>query len=483
MPFRILICALWLAAGAFPACAELPQPVLARLRAAGLPDDAIGVVVQRLSDSKTLVSHGAERGMQPASTMKLVTSLVALETLGPAFRGQTELLTRGEIADGVLAADLVLRGGADVDLDWRAFEHMLQLLRLQGIREVRGDFVLDRTLFDPARTDVGAAPFDEAPEFRYNVIPDALLLNTNLVQLDLVSDDREVHVAMAPPLEGVSVASAFKLSDRDCDDWEDGWVFPEVRKGAGGRIRIVLQGDFPRRCTTSTAINVIDRVAFADRMFRSMWARLGGTFRGRTREGSAPADARVLAEHRSRPLGEVTRDINKRSDNPITRVIYLALGANSPAGADMPTARRAESEVRAWFARKGIDSEGLVLENGSGLSRNERIRPAQLAAVLKVAAASEWAPEFLASLPIVAVDGGMRKRLRESSAAERSRIKTGTLRDTSAIAGFVKDDANETYIVVAMINHELAKKQVARPILDALVDWVAGAKGRAGTPP
>jgi D-alanyl-D-alanine carboxypeptidase/D-alanyl-D-alanine-endopeptidase (penicillin-binding protein 4) len=260
-------------------------------------------------------------------------------------------------------------------------------------------------------------------------------------------------------------------------------VIPEVREKRDGAIAIRLKGEFPRRCAASTAINVIERVAFADRLFRSVWKRLGGTFRGRTREGESPGDARVLAEHRSRPLGEVTRDINKRSDNPIARVIYLAIGANSALDPGMPTAQRAEHEVRAWFARKGIDAEGLVLENGSGLSRKERIRPAQLAAVLKAAAASEWAPEFLASLPIVAVDGGMRKRLRDSSAAERSRVKTGTLRDASAIAGYVKDNANETYIVVAILNHALAKKQVARPILDALVEWVAASKALAGTPP
>jgi D-alanyl-D-alanine carboxypeptidase/D-alanyl-D-alanine-endopeptidase (penicillin-binding protein 4) len=224
-------------------------------------------------------------------------------------------------------------------------------------------------------------------------------------------------------------------------------------------------------------------VVFADRLFRAAWKRLGGTFRGRTRDGEAPDETRLLVEHRSRPLAEITRDINKSSDNPVTRVIYLAIGANASGESGMPTAKRAEGEVRAWLARKSIDSQGLVLENGSGLSRKERIRPTQLAAVLKAAAASEWAPEFLASLPIVAVDGGMRKRLRESSAAERSRIKTGTLRDTSAIAGYVKDEAGETYIVVAMINHEAAPKQVARPILDSLIDWVAASKARADTRP
>ena len=457
--------------------AELPPPVAARLRAAAIPEDAMGVVIRRRSDGATVLSHGAQRPMQPASTLKLLTSIVALETLGPAFRGRTELGTDGEIADGVLRGDLVVRGGADVDLDWVAFERMLRVLRLRGVREIRGDLVLDRRLFNPARTDVGVAPFDESPEFRYNVIPDALLLNTNLVHLDLASDDREVRVAMTPPLEGVTLSADFSLVDRDCDDWEDGWKPPDV-KTRRGAVAIRVHGEFPRGCVASTSINVVDRVAFADALFRSAWRRLGGTFRGRVRDGQAPERLRVLAEHRSRPLDEITRDINKRSDNPITRVVYLAIGAAAADDPATPTAKRAEHAVRAWLALKGIDADGLVLENGSGLSRIERIRPAQLAAVLEAALASPWAPEFLASLPIAALDGGMRRRLLQSPAAQRARLKTGTLRDASAVAGFVNDEAGEAYTVVAIINHPAANRHVARPILDALIDWLAASRAR-----
>lgn len=460
-----------LAACAPPALAQLPAGVAAKLRAAGLPEDSIGVVVRRVPDGKVVVSHGAERGMQPASTMKLLTSIAALEMLGPAYRGRSQLRARGAVVDGVLMGDLVLRGEGDVDLDWQAFQRLLRVVRLGGIREVRGDFVVDRTAFNPARTDVGVAPFDEAPEFRYNVIPDALLLNTNLVQIDMVSGEREVQVAMTPALAGVTIASAFELVERACEDWEDGWITPEVKVARGGAIRVVLRGSFPKECAASTAINVLDRASFADRLFRAEWGHLGGKFRGRTREDEAPAETRLLAEHRSRPLSEIVFDVNKRSDNPIARMVYLAMGANA-GWKGATTAQAAEREVRAWLARKGIGAEGLVLENGSGLSRAERIRPAQLAAVLEAALASRWAPEFLASLPIVAVDGAMRRRLRATPATERGRVKTGTLRDTSAVAGYVQDDAGDTYIVVAMVNHERAVKQVARPILDALLEWV-----------
>ncbi len=481
MPFRLAATALVLAACALPAVAELPAAVAARLDAERIPQDAMAVYVKRVSDGKVLVAHNADRSMQPASTLKLLTSLAALETLGPGFRGRSELRTAGVVVDGVLKGDLVLRGEGDVDLDWQAFQGMLRVVRLAGIREVRGDFVLDRSAFNPARSDVGVPPFDETPEFRYNVIPDALLLNTNLVRIDMVSGQRGVRAALTPALAGVTVSAAFELVDRACDDWEDGWLIPDV-KTVRGAIHIVLRGTFPRECAASTAVNVLDRALFADRLFRAEWGRLGGKFRGRTREDETPAGTRLLAQHRSRPLGEVVVDINKRSDNPIARMVYLAMGA-SAGEPRVPTARAAERHVRAWLARKGIGGEGLVLENGSGLSRSERIRPAQLAAILEAALASPWAPEFVASLPIVAVDGGMRGRLQGTPAAERGRIKTGTLRDVSAVAGYLKDDEGESYIVVAMVNHERAVKEVARPILDALLQWLVAARERAGSPP
>lgn len=487
MPARLASFVLSLALAAPAAGSGLPQPVLERLRDAAIPADALGVVVRRLSDGAMVLAHESERPMQPASTLKLVTSLAALETLGPTYRGSAELRATGRVENGVLHGELVLKGLGDVDFDWRALERMLHLARMQGIQEVRGDLVLDLGFFQPARADVGVAPFDEAPEFRYNVIPDALLLNTNLLHLDLASHGGRLDAAITPPLAGVAVVPEMKLVERRCEDWENGWVIPQVKERRKGVMQIRLQGDFPRDCMAETAINVIDRVAFAERLFRTLWRGLGGRWSGRAREGDTPAGSRLLAEHRSRTLAELTRDVNKRSDNPITRVIFLTLGALSTSPADAPTARRADAAVRQWMESRGVGHQGLVLENGSGLSRLERIAPAQLAAVLQAALASPWAPEFLASLPIVAVDGGMRNRLRESPAAACARVKTGTLRDVTAVAGYVTDDTRETYAVVAMVNHPLAKRQVARPIVDALLDWVARPKdarppGTGGTP-
>ena len=460
------------AALAFPARAELPDAMRSALRAAGLPEDSVGAVVIRARDGAAVLEHRSAESMQPASTLKPLTALVALERLGPAYRGRTELRATGDAVDGVLRGHLVLRGLGNVDFDWRAFERLLGALRLQGVREIDGDFIVDLSWFRPGRTDIGALPFDAEPEFRYNVIPDALLLNTYLIDLDIVSRGEALRMITSPALEAVIVLQDFTLVERDCRDWEDGWKIPAVSASADGGVTIKVRGEFPRECTATTSINVIDRIAFADRLFRSLWRHMGGTFRGRTREAVAPADSRIVAEHVSRPLSQVVIDVNKRSDNPITRVVYLTLGARSSAGEDLDTARRAEREVRQWFAEHSIGTRGLVLDNGSGLSRSERITPAQLAAVLRAGLASPWAPEFLATFPIVGVDGAMRGRLKGTAAAQ-ARIKTGTLRDVSAIAGYVKDETGDTHIVVAMINNPLAEGKVARPILDALIEWVA----------
>ena len=460
---------------------QLPESVLSMLAAANIPTDAVGAMVLRAADGTTVLSHRAEMSMQPASTLKVLTSIVALERLGPTYRGRTELRTNGELIDGVLRGDLVLRGLGDPDLEWEAFQRMLQTLRHKGITEIKGDLALDRRWFQPSRPDVGVPPFDESPEFRYNVIPDALLLNTNLLQLDFQSGDQlkttGMRVGMSPSLDRVSVVSNMTFVDRACEKWEDGWKLPVVTRSGNGSIRIELQGEFPKNCSASASISILDRTDFADRLFRTLWRNLGGTFSGQTRESVASDVAtggmRLLAQHQSRTLAEFTRDINKRSDNPITRLTFLSLGALSKLDAGSETSVRAEREIRAWLKEHAIDDTGLVLDNGSGLSRSERIRPSQLAATLLRAQRSKWAPEFMASLPIVAVDGGMRNRLRNTTAAEHARVKTGSLRDVAAVAGYVPDAKNRLCIAVVMINHPLATGDVARPILDALIAWVA----------
>lgn len=194
---------------------------------------------------------------------------------------------------------------------------------------------------------------------------------------------------------------------------------------------------------------------------------------------ATPPGVRLLARHVAPPLGEVLRRTIKPSDPPLTRLLYLQLGlAGMAAEPGIDTAVLAQREVRRWLAGHAIDTTGLVLDNGSGLSRSERITPRQLAQVLQAAHGSRWAPELLMSLPVVGVDGTMRHRLKTGPAAGLARMKTGTLRNVAALAGFVDDPQGRRHVLVAIINHEQAR--AGRPALDALVDWVArgGVDGR-----
>jgi D-alanyl-D-alanine carboxypeptidase/D-alanyl-D-alanine-endopeptidase (penicillin-binding protein 4) len=179
----------------------------------------------------------------------------------------------------------------------------------------------------------------------------------------------------------------------------------------------------------------------------------------------------VLATRPSDTLADIVKRVNKPSDNAMARLLYLTLGAQALQGQPGDTRAAADAVVHDWLRRHDIDAAGLVLDNGSGLSRSERISARQLAQLLQAGADSDWSPEFETSLPIAGIDGTLRRRFKDTPAALRARLKTGTLRDVDAVAGYVRDIARREWIVVAIVNGPEGRR--ARPVLDALVSWVA----------
>lgn len=477
---RILAASLCLA-GVGAAAAALPEPIAIALQRSGLSEDQVGIVVMAVNPGNgqrrpPLVSHRAEVPMQPASTMKLLTSAVAMERLNPNHRGYTELLSAARIEGEVLQGDLVLRGGADPELGWPQLMALMAELRWRGIREIAGDVILDRSLFRPARADLGRPPFDEAGEFPYNVIPDALQLAGNLLTLEMISGERTMALRILPPLERVEVINNLELVDGKCDDWDDlGWKTPRTTR-EDGVVRIELHGKYPKLCTQRPQLQLVDRSDLADRLIRYAWSNLGGSWRGQARDGVAPDGVQLLARRESRPWGEVLRVINKRSDNPLTRLLYLSLGVQAQ-GSDRqtPTAELASREVKRWLADKGIAADGLVVENGSGLSRKEMITPLQLARAIQAGLQGPYGPELLMSMPLAGVDGGFRERFK-GAAAGRARLKPGGLRNVGAMAGQVLDAAGTPHVMVVIVNADVPRR--GRPVIDAVVDWIATSRLR-----
>lgn len=488
---RARLCAIALAwvlaaVAAGPARADdaLPPAVRAALAEADVPPEAFAGIALPLGHRAPAWRVRAGQPMQPASTLKVLTSIVALDRLGPNHRSFTELRSAAPVDGGVLRGDLVLRGGADPELGVAQFWALLMELRALGVAEIAGDLVVDRTLFRPARMDLGVPPFDETPEFPYNVIPDALQLAGALLRIDLDSSGGEVRARLVPPLPGIGVTSRMSLTDRRCEDWDEDWQPARVQR-AGERIDIELQGGFPRQprqgdageagagCRVRAQLQLVDRQELTERLFRSLWQDLGGRFGGRVREAvdGAPArGTRVLVRRESRPWGEVLRNLNKRSDNPEARLLFLSLGV--PAMAAEPgtdTAELSARVVRDWLAARGIDAAGLVLDNGSGLSRRERITPLTLARALQEAWHERYAPDLLMSLPVVGSETA--RTLKDSPAAGWARMKGGTLRNVVSLAGYVNDADGRPWVLAMMINHERAQR--VRRALFEMVDVVA----------
>jgi D-alanyl-D-alanine carboxypeptidase/D-alanyl-D-alanine-endopeptidase (penicillin-binding protein 4) len=211
-------------------------------------------------------------------------------------------------------------------------------------------------------------------------------------------------------------------------------------------------------------------------LFAQIWRELGGTLNGVVRDGLVPERARWLTTWESPPLAEVIRDINKFSNNVMARQLFLSL---SLAAANPPvTTDNAAHAVRAWLMRNQLDFPELVMDNGSGLSRAGRISARHLGELLTYAWRGPLMPEYAASLPIPGVDGTLRRRLSESSAAGRAHIKTGYLEGVRAIAGYVSDGRGRVLVVVSLINDAHAVN--AQSFQDAVIDWAYGQVMQSG---
>lgn len=440
----------------------LPDPLASSLAHAGIPATSVALDIRTVS-GEMIVSHNANLAFKPASVMKLLTTAASLELLGPEHRWITRLHSAGEIVNGTLTGDLFIEGGGDPRFAHEDLGRLLRRLRWMGVREIRGDLVLDRSLFELPIDDPSA--FDAAPERAYNALPDALLLDAKALSVRLVPDPRSAYarISAEPPMQGFMIDPPAQ-NDQPCTRWRE-QLAPVLSAGS-----LRFEGSFPASCgerLLTLHLHTLSSVQYVDAVFRQIWSELGGSISGSAREDRVPADAQEILAWESMTLAEIIRDINKHSNNVMARQLLLSLNSQrggTPAGTVAGAAR-----VLDWMTRNGIEAQTVVIENGSGLSRNERISAAALSAVMQRIWQSPQMPEFIASLPMAGVDGTMGRRLQDSPVRGHAHIKTGTLMDVTSIAGYLTAKSGRRIIISCMINHENAS--AARPALDALLQW------------
>jgi D-alanyl-D-alanine carboxypeptidase/D-alanyl-D-alanine-endopeptidase (penicillin-binding protein 4) len=463
---RCCVLPLLLLAATHAAAGEVPAAVRNALKHAGIPLGAVGIEVQQVGSNKPILALNGDDAFSPASTMKLLTTQAALELLGPTYTWKTQAYVNGSISGDVLQGDLIFKGSGDPKLVTENFWLFLRQIRDAGLREIRGNVVLDRSAFEQVQVD--PAKFDGDPGKPYNVAPDAMLLNYQSLrfQFNPVALSGAPQISVDPPLADFDIVAPHWAAG-DCGDWQG-------RLGANiGEAGARFTGSYANACGVKAWYVVPYQMTpnqYFSAVFRKMWRDLGGRFVGKVVDGSVPADARLVSVWESPPLADTIRDMNKFSNNLMARQLLLTLSttggdANAPA-----SAARGAQVVAGWMASKGIAAPELVVENGSGLSRAERIAPANMARLLQVAYRSPLMPEFTASMPLVGYDGTMRHRLNDQNVAGNAHIKTGTLNEVKAIAGYLVAASGKTYVVVFFINHANAGGGGAAQ--DALLQWL-----------
>jgi D-alanyl-D-alanine carboxypeptidase/D-alanyl-D-alanine-endopeptidase (penicillin-binding protein 4) len=453
---------------AAPAGAEQPLPaeVATALARARVPRDAVAMLVLPLQGDAARLRHRTDVAMHPASVMKLVTTLAALDMLGAQHTWKTRFYADGPIAEGTLQGNLYIQGGGDPKLVLERIQAAFLELRARGVRRVSGDMVLDHGIFAPAK--VNPADFDNEPLRPYNTTPDGLLVNFKAVVLRFVpqADGGVAQVSSEPPLAGLAVDASVPLTTQPCGDWR-----ASLQADFSSPDHMRFAGHYPVRCgERDWAVAYVDPARYAGRALLGLFLAGGGQLDGQVRDGRVPTRARPLMESPSLPLAAVIADVNKFSNNVMAQQLLLTLAAQRQLPASLAGGREA---IAAWWRRfVGTDTPPPVLDNGSGLSRDERITTGALGRMLQKAAAHAEAATYQQSLALAGLEGTtlrMRERGLAPNAIGNAWLKTGSLRDVASVAGYARGRSGELYVVIGLVNHPNAN--AARPALDAMVEW------------
>ncbi len=464
----------------------LPPAVAKALAHARVPQDAVSFVVRKIDgDEAPRLTHRAGVAMNPASVMKLVTTFSALDMLGPDFTWKTSFYTDGTLGKGVLNGDLIIRGGGDPKWVLERIEDNFKTLQVLGVRRITGDIILDNSVFELSQR--GSGDFDGEPLSPYNSMPDGLLVNFKAVMLTFTPDmqNQTVRIKSEPPIAGVSIDGTVAMSQGACGDWHS-----DLAADFADPNRIRFSGRYSGRCGERVwPVAYSDPASFATRVVKAMYTASGGVIDGQVRTGSMPATAVLLWHAPSLPLSQIIADVNKFSNNVMAQQVFLSLSAQqngeNPANSGKGSFAKSREVIKRWWQRHfgqrfhahagGMKDERInepALENGSGLSRSERVSAQSLTELLRTAAAHPAGTVFANSLSVAGIDGtaaNMAQRGIVQQAIGNAQLKTGTLRDVVAVAGYAMGKSGQRYSVVGIINHPNAN--LARPALDALVEW------------
>ncbi len=445
----------------------LPASVRSLLDLRHVPHESLSVYVEDLSSGEPVLRWLEDLPRNPASTMKLLTTLVALDLLGPSYTWRTEVYALGNIDDGRLDGDLLIKGYGDPFLVNERVWQLLRQIRHAGIHNVTGDLLIDNSYFDVAEHDPAA--FDGRPLRAYNVAPDALLMNFKVIRYWFEPDTEAnaVRVRLDPPLENIHVENRLVLGTGPCSGYQRG-ITMTVNEAID---RVTFSGKFPASCRRyAMDRTALDHGEYAFGLFTHLWRESGSRFDGGWSHADAPEDMEPIVTFESLPLADLIARVNKHSNNVMARQVLYTVSAEQLGAPGTEAGGR--TVVRDWLAANGFEFAGLKFDNGAGLSRDARISAREFGSMLRYAWAQPYMPEYLASLSLSGLDGTLSERFDDAALTGMAHLKTGSLDHVSAIAGFMQARSGRRFAVVMLHNYQDIHRGPGDEAQTALLRWL-----------
>ncbi len=426
---------------------RLAQKIDSALKNSSLKGASVGVQIISLASGEVVYERNPELTLNPASNTKLLTSAATLVKLTPQFRFQTSAHMTGKISKGTLVGDLYLKGRGDPLLSYEGLFSLAQDVYNAGIRKISGDVLGDDSYFDDEREFSGWHDFKQA----YSGKISALSLHKNSVRLQIkpARSGAAPQIILYPPTSYIKIKNkAVTLTSNKVYATFTPSEHPESEE------TLLVQGKISKksRYGISAYVNVNNPSLFATTTFKDALKQMGIAVEGEIGLGTLPKKSKRLGTHYSEPLATVINESNKSSDNFVAEQLLKTLGAQK-IGAPGSTEKGLQV-IQAFLEELDIPPSSYVLENGSGLSRNNRLSPQQIVTLLTYMYENfEVRYEYLASLAIAGVDGTLRKRLKDTQAERRLRAKTGAIRSVSCLSGYAASRDNEVFAFSMMMNN------------------------------
>jgi D-alanyl-D-alanine carboxypeptidase/D-alanyl-D-alanine-endopeptidase (penicillin-binding protein 4) len=456
--FVLFIFSVWLYA--------LPGAINEEIRKSRIPQKDISIYIKETGkNGRVIASLNADTARTPASVIKVLSTYASVLKLGFDYRWPTKFYTTGKLKNGILHGDLFVKGFGDPTLNAEDLEEIVADIRAKGIRQIRGNIVIDRTYFKVGNKDNSG--FDQYTYSAYNAMPDAMMFNERVVTVCVMP--KENSVVKKHAYESYRVVNQLQRVNTACQG-QYSWPRVKIDKSSVTPT-VFLSGKISKHCGKRNICQVITKpyksfyYALNDRLNKE-----GIEVKGGFELQKIPSNAQELFTHYSDTLEEIISKTAKESNNLYARHLLLYAGAKlygAPA-----TMQKGRDAIRYILDSRGALAKGVLkIDNGSGLSRTSKMTAKILAEVYDHAY-DNYGKRWMDTLSVAGVDGTIKKRFRYSAVKNRAWMKTGTLKNVKNIGGYVQNRAGKLYTVVILVEGSRARYYASK-LQDDIITWLA----------